>query len=626
MDSKVLALLGTLAGGYTAALRHRTGDQQQGTENSLLRARKEAKLARQVSEVRFREVFDSAPVGIAISGLDGTIEDTNEAFTKILEYPAGVLTGRIIYELFHTDDTTRLTSTYHELAVGQRQRFQTRVKLLTAMGDTIWVGLAVTSLSDAAGNPTCHVTMIEDLTEVQLLEQHLRYQALHDLLTGLPNQEYFWTHLQDMLGQVEPDQTVTLCKIDLDRFSMVNDGHGHHIGNRMLQSVANQLQWLVSGERAMVARFGGDEFAILIQDSPNTPDMATLAANINAELSEPVFVGDCGLSVSAGIGMVRRQARDIEAAELVRMADAAMHRAKRAGRGQWGVFDQTANTDERSRYTLANEMPGAWENGQVTLAYQPLVRVDAPVGDPGRIVAVQTLLCWDHPERGVITHEDCVALAEQSRLVLSIGRWMLQQACRQLGSWRDHLGAGVPPMRVDLTTHLGMDPDLIVVLRSTLDETGLAPHDVELGMPVELVMENRGYANDNLRTLMELGTRTVLTRFGQSIEDLATLADMPIYAVEITAKLTRMAQRPDSVLRQALASMILMIHSTGTAIVVAGIDSAEQADWWKGIGADSARGAAFTPPCAPDNISRLLAAALSHSGRANLGNDAIGAD
>jgi len=354
--------------------------------------------------------------------------------------------------------------------------------------------------------------------------------------------------------------------------------------------------------------------------------MATFAANIHAELSEPVFVGDCGLSVSASIGMARRQARDLEAAELVRMADAAMHRAKRAGRGQWDVFDQTANADERSQSTLVTEMPGAWENGQVTLAYQPLVRVDATIGDPDRIVAAQTLLCWDHPERGVITHEDCVTLAEQSGLVLSLGRWILQQACRQLASWRDHLGAGIPPVRVDLTTHLGMDPDLITVLRSTLDETGLAPHHVELGMPVELVRENRGDAAENLRALIEFGTRIVLTRFGQNIEDLATLADMPVSAVEITAKLTQMALRPDSILRQALTSLLPAIHSTGTAIVITGIDSAQQADWWKGIGADFARGATFAPPCAPHDIPRLLAATFSHSGTTNSDNDTVGAD
>jgi diguanylate cyclase (GGDEF)-like protein len=448
--------------------------------------------------------------------------------------------------------------------------------------------------------------MIEDFGDVHLLEQQLRYQTLHDLLTGLPNQEYFWIHLRAILERADPATTVTLCKIDLDGFAIVNDGHGHDAGNLVLQTVARRLDRLVSGEQAMVARFGADEFALLIQDSPRTPHTATLAADINSELSEPVFLGDHGLSVSAAVGIVRRRGRGIDAAELVRMADVTMHRAKRTGRGQWGLYDQHTDADERARYALANAMPGAWENGQITLTYQPLVRVDPTAGDTGRIVALQTLLSWEHPEHGVIGHEDCVGLAEQSGLVLSIGPWMLQEACKQVRGWRDQLGAIVPPVRVDLTTHLGQDPDLMAVLRGALNTAGLAPQDVQLGIPVELAIANQGDAQENLRALADAGAGTVFTRFGQGIGNLATLDGGPVQAVDITAQLVRMAQRPDSVLRDALTTLIPLIRRTGTRVVVAGVDTAEQADWWRRLGADSARGAAFGPPgTAEDMMGRL---------------------
>jgi diguanylate cyclase (GGDEF)-like protein len=285
--------------------------------------------------------------------------------------------------------------------------------------------------------------MIQDVTDVHLLEQRVRHQSLHDLLTGLPNRLHFAIHLEALLER-DRSAAVTLCKIDLDCFGVVNDGLGQGIGDLLLRSVAGWLQALVAGERAMVARFGADEFAILIEESPTTPHAASLAASINAELSEPVYLADRGLAVSACVGIVRRTVGEIDAKELIRAADSTLHQAKRTGRGQWGLYDPHADADQRARYKLATAMPEAWENGQLTLCYQMLVRLDADAADAGRIVALTVLLRWDHPERGVVAHDDCVALAEQTGLVLSIGPWMLRQACEQLRAWRDQLSVAAP--------------------------------------------------------------------------------------------------------------------------------------------------------------------------------------
>ncbi len=601
LPDKVASLLGELASGYATALRRWTLDQQEEVKSALVRAIRE-------SEARFREVFTSTPVGIAISQLNGPMTQTNDALSDILGYPPTELVGREVGSLFHPDDAAALAAAYQGLVDGPRSRFRTRAKLLAANGDTTWAYLAVSLLHDAAGTPTHHVTMVEDVTDVHLLEVRLRHQTLHDLLTGLPNQEYFWIHLTTVLERAKPGATVTLCKIDLDGFAVVNDGHGHEAGNLVLRSVAGRLQRLVAGQTVLVARFGADEFAVVIEDSPSPPDLATLAKDINAELSEPVYLGEHGLSVSAGIGLVRSPARGIAAVELVRAADATLHRAKRIGRGQWGLHDPPADAAERARYALATAMPAAWENGQVALCYQPLVRLDPTADDAGRIVAVQALLHWQHPERGLLAPEECAALAEQTGLVLSIGPWMLQQACAALRGWRDQLGAATPPVRVDLTTHLAQDPDLVAVLHGVLNQTRLRPQDVQLGIPVELVVDDRGAAEDNLRTLAEVGVWTVLTRYGQAVGNLATLECLPVRAVDVTDQLVRLTdEQSASAVREALTTLVPLIRRTGTAVVVAGIDSAEQADWWRHAGADSARGTAFAGPCPPEDIPARLA-------------------
>ncbi|MGH4025758.1 MAG: putative bifunctional diguanylate cyclase/phosphodiesterase [Pseudonocardiaceae bacterium] len=602
LSGKVASLLGELASGYATALRRRTLDQQEEVKSALVRSIR-------MGEAKFREVFDAAPLGIAISRLDGPITDTNITLGEILGQTPASLTDCDIRELFHPEDAGLLAAIYQNLANGQRSRFRARVKLLDANGDTTWASLAVSLLRDAEGTPTHHVTMVEDVTDVHLLEERLRHQTLHDLLTGLPNQEYFWIHLQTVLERARPGTTITLCKIDLDGFAVINDGHGHEAGNLVLRAVATRLKQLVEDQPAMVARFGADEFVIVIEESANPPDLVALAKAINSELSEPVYHGDYGLAVSAGIGLARRPAHGSEAAELVRIADTTLHRAKRIGRAQWGLDDPHADAGERAQYTLAMAMPGAWENGQVTLRYQPLVRLDPVAADCKRIVAVQALLHWEHPARGVLAPEECVALGEQTGLVISIGPWMLQQACAALRAWRDLLGTGTPPLRVDLTAHLAHDPDLMAVLRDALNSTRLRPEDLQLGIPIGPIFAGCHDTEDNLRALADAGVGIVLTRYGQTIGNLAMLENRPVQAVDITDPSVRVsALQPDSIVREALGALVPLIRRTGTAVVVGNVDSAEEADWWRSIGLDSARGAAFAASCEPEHIPALLTA------------------
>jgi diguanylate cyclase (GGDEF)-like protein/PAS domain S-box-containing protein len=585
LAGKVVSLLGALASGYVTALRRRT-------------------LAQQVAW--FREVFDSAPVGMVISRPDGTITEANGALSEILHYPPADLAGRDVAELFHPDDAAMLRAAYQALTDGNRRRFQRRVTALTGRGDTTGVALTISLLRDPVGIPTHHVTIVEDVADQQLLEQRVRYQSLHDLLTGLPNRLAFAIHTEAVLER-EPTAPVMLCKIDLDGFGIISDGLGIGIGDLLLRSVAERLEALVADERAFVARFDADEFAILIEESPSTPNAATLAARINAELSEPVYLAGRGLAVSACVGIARRTAGETDPKELIRAAEATLHRAQRTGRGQWALFDPVADAEQRARYALATAMPEAWENGQVTLHYQPLMRLDPAAVDTSRMVALATLLRWEHPERGIAAHEDCLALAEQTGLVLTIGPWMLQHACEQLRGWRDQLGPAVPPIRVDLATHLTGDPDLVAVVRDALQAAQLQPEDIQLGMPVEVIVAGHGDALDNMSTLADIGVRTVLTRYGQAVGNLVLLESLPVHGVELAGSLVRAAaQQPDSLIRSALAGLVPLIRRIGIAVAVAGVDDDAQADWWRGAGAESARGAVFGPAVAAEGVPALL--------------------
>jgi EAL domain-containing protein (putative c-di-GMP-specific phosphodiesterase class I) len=221
-------------------------------------------------------------------------------------------------------------------------------------------------------------------------------------------------------------------------------------------------------------------------------------------------------------------------------------------------------------------------------------------------VALVVLLRWHHPEHGAVAHKDCLALAEQSGLIISIGRWMLTQACNHLRTWHDRQAVSVP-IRVDLTTHLTRDPDLVALVRATLAQTQLRPKDIQLGMPVEVISAGHDNGVDNPRTLADIKVSTVFTHYDQALGNLALLESLPVDGVELANPWTgTTAPEPDSVVSSAIASLVPLIHRAGATVTIAGIDTADHADWSQQIGTDLARGEALGPPVEPDAVPTLL--------------------
>lgn len=482
-------------------------------------------------------------------------------------------------------------------------RLPQRIRLIDKDGEPAWTYLAVSLLCDADGGPTHQVTIVEDVTELHLLGQELRHQSLHDALTDLPNQQYFTSTLQSVLERADAASRITVGKIDLDGLAVINDGFGREIGDQILRSVADRLQAVVAGNKATVARFGSDEFAILLENSATTPDVAALAGSVTSELAEPVYIDGNGLAVSGCAGVVEHQGRGGEAATLLRAAEAALHRVKGSGRRQWGLFDPHRDADHRARCRLAAAMPGAWESGEIRLAYQPLVRlVD------GTIVGIQALLHWDHPHNGPLLHPECLELAARTGLMLPLGQWMLRSACEQLASWRQRFGEATPLLHVDLTPQQSHDPDLAAGVVSALEQTGHDADRLQLGIPVSTLGVAPDEAEDNLRVLAEMGVAIALLGFS-GLTDVADLEDLPARTVEIAPRVVqRVAQRPGdgSAVARAVPVVLQLVHRCGARVIVRGLDTHNAADWWGSAGADVGQGAFLIPAVAPDEIVALL--------------------
>src|SRR5215470_10532061 len=475
--ARVLAVLGGISAGYANALRSHTLAQQEDLNRALLLARQRTERHLKVSEARFRGVFTSTAVGIAITDLDGNFIEINDALIEILGYGRDELTRGILYDLVPPADAPQLRSLYQNLAATNVGSFRLRRRMVRSDGEIAHVYLAGSVLHEADDAPSYYVTVVEDTSEPLLLQERLTHQSLHDVQTGLPNRHSIQLTLERVLGRLQPADTITLLHLDMDGFSVINNGLGHRVGDQLLQVVAKRLTDVFAGERVTIARLGGDEFAVLVEDSPSTPDVASLASSINEELAEPTYIAGHGLAVSATVGVVRRQVRGATADELMRQADSTLYRAMANGKRQWAVYDERLDAENRGGFTLAASMPGALETGEFRRMYQPQVRLTDRC-----VVAVEAMLEWDHPERGVLAYERCMELAQRTGMVLPLGEWLLRSASEQAVEWRTELGE-FPTLSVHLTPAQANDPDLVRVVRTILDDTGLPPRSLQLGIP-----------------------------------------------------------------------------------------------------------------------------------------------
>lgn len=605
-QGRVVSTLAAFAGGFATGLRGKLFADQEDVKRALVRAKETAERDLEASEALFREIFTSSSAGMALSGLDGALLRANRAMSEILEYRPDELVGMHLDALFHPEEAEYLWARYQGLLTEPALPFRERSTLLRKDGEEVQAFLSGSVLRDPEGRPRHFITTVEDVSDRQLLEGRLQFQATHDGLTGLVNRQRFIGRLEEVLRGKDAAEEISLLHIGLDGFSAVNNGPGRAVGDGLLQAVAGRLLDLVAVEQATVARLDADEFGILIEHSADTPNPATIAHLINEELAEPVYVGDDGVATTACIAVLHRPPTDADPADLLQATDITLRRLKAAGRRQWGLVDMARHEHERQRFNLAASIPGAWENGEIDLEYQPIVAIE-----DRRVVAVQPLLWWNHSELGRLDSDRCVEVVEQTGLSLPIGRWMLAQACEQVMSWRVAELGELPQLCVELTRQQSADPDLVSTVQAALDTTGLPVDRLRLGMPVHALCMLDGVAEENLDILVELGITVVLYEFGTTRGDLACLEDLPLQAVKFSPRVvTRVARGVDNdtLFVRAVRDLVPLVRGEGASVVVSGIDSEKQLEWWRGVGAQYAQGSLFGEAGPPEDIEEYFLA------------------
>ena len=433
---------------------------------------------------------------------------------------------------------------------------------------------------------------------IKKAEAHLDYLAHVDPITGLPNRHAFNERLSFSLLRVDQfGGSVGLLLLDLDNFKIVNDTLGHHSGDVLLKLVAQRLLECMRGGD-VICRIGGDEFAIILE-STSSAGGAGIAEKVLAILAAPfdVDVHEIYVTASAGISTYPEDAADLET--LTRNADTAMYQAKGKGKNAFEIFHPEFDQRAQKRLSLETNLRKALERGELMLYYQPQVSLR-----DGTLVGLEALLRWNHPELGMVSPVEFIPVAEDSGLIVPIGRWVLHTACRQVAAWRD-AGLGTVHVSVNLSVRQTKDSHLVHDIISALRENGIAPNQLELEITETVLMENVHANVDLLNRLQTAGIRLSIDDFGTGYSSMAYLKRFPIDQVKIDRTFVRdiPGDRDDEAI---ITAIIAMAHSLGLSAVAEGVETEQQLEFLRNAGCDIMQGFYFAQPQPPEQVAAFL--------------------
>ncbi|HVL84552.1 MAG TPA: bifunctional diguanylate cyclase/phosphodiesterase [Pseudonocardia sp.] len=571
------AALDELAAGFAGALRQQT---------RIRAATSDVPEPAGDAEALYRSVYLQGPAGLAIAGLDGQVHDLNPVLCRMFGL-ATLDQPRPLSDFVHPDDRPAVLARYRSLVSGELgDETRLDMRLVRPDGLVLWTHVIASLVHDGTGAPTHVIAVVENLSDRYRLPTEPQSAASTDQLTRLPNRARTEQWLQrSFAGRAA---RMGFCALDIDRFADVNDALGHQAGDQLLLAVAARLQ-MVAGEH-LVTRTGGDEFAVVVTDPDGVCAVSHVADRVLAALATPFVVAGHALTVSASIGVAAAPTDDSCPAELMRAADVALSWAKAKGGGRRVVFDPERDAGESARFALLAGLRAGIDRSEFRLVYQPLIRLADRA-----TVGAEALVRWQHPTQGLLGPGRFIEPAERTGAIVALGRWVLEQACRQAATWRAELGDAAPYVSVNVSPVQLCEPGWVRLVASVLADTGLPADRLQLEITEQAVLADETVALDALTALREAGVRLALDDFGTGYSSLAWLRRLPVHALKIDGSFIDGLRHvePDAVDASIVRALVQLAHALDLEVTAEWVESEVQARRLAELGCDLAQGRWF---------------------------------
>jgi diguanylate cyclase (GGDEF)-like protein/PAS domain S-box-containing protein len=560
------------------------------------------------SEQKYRSLVENATDAILVVQ-NGITKFANPSATDLLCTSQDTLACKPLIELVHPDDRDGLCHLEQDVLKNENSPYIHSFRFNGRDNDIRWMEIRSTPIT-WEGNPST-LNFLTDITDRKLEEEMIRHLAYYDTLTGLPNRLLFMDHLDRALASAKRHgHMVAILFFDLDRFKKINDSLGHTVGDLLLRAVADRLVKTLRKSDVVIrqtpskvsnnlARFGGDEFVILLTDIKEPQDAANVAQRLMYTLSDTFVLAGHEMVITASIGVSLYPGDGEDLDTLITEADKAMYHAKTLGRNNYQFSRKIPDIPIPDKFPSEADLRKALDNEELTLYYQPKVEIET-----GKLTGIEALIRWRHPERGLISPAEFIPKAEESGLILSLTEWVLRIVCTQNSFWQKASFDSVS-IALNLSGRLFKREDFIQTVSCVLEETGFRPDCLEMEINESIIIQDEKTVFSGLKKLKEIGIRLTIDDFGSGFSSLSYLKKLPLDGIKIDRSVVQdMLIDPDK--RAMVSAIIATAHSLGLRVTAVGVETKEQLDFLRAQGCDEVQGYLFSPPAPADSLVRLL--------------------
>jgi len=571
---------------------------------SILRicaARISAELAHQRAEkkmYKLSQALEQTADSVTITDGDGVIEYINPAFAEMTGFGADEALGRnpnILKSGRHDAQFyNQLWATLHK-GLAFRDVFINRKK----SGEIYYEEKTITPLKDARDQITHYISTGKDITERMQTQERLHYLAYHDVLTELPNRSLFLEWLNHALAGSNGAATrLAVISLDIDRFKIINDTLGHEIGDRVLLELAHLFRSCLNKSDTL-ARLSGDEFAVLVEHITGPAEVISRISKILESMTQPLRINDHELYITISIGIAMAPNDGVDANTLLKNSDSALNQAKEQGRHSYQFYSADQSDKALKQLSLETSLYRALERQEFHLRYQPQVDFEL-----GRVIGLEALLRWQHPELGLIDPLEFIPLLEDTGLIIPVGEWVLHAACKEASHWQK-LSRTPLRLSVNLSGRQFNDPNLYKTVGRILAETAISAHQLELEITESVLMQNDQASTDNLSALQRLGVRIAIDDFGTGYSSLSYLKRFPVDTLKIDRTFIRdIIHNPDD--ETIIKAIIAMARSLQVDTIAEGVETLDQLHFLRGCGCHTAQGFLLSKPFLPEDLPLFL--------------------